>query len=131
MYFRSTLVSQFMEPITLTKSQARKIILHAAGLSRRAQFGKGKEAAYKVIDHLGYVQVDTNYVVERAHHHAIAARVPGYKTEWLGELQADERSMNSGRVIPDLCLCTNSDSRYPYTKVFWPNGNHCPRQKST
>ena len=80
-----------MEPVILTKSQARKIILHAAGLSRRAQFGKGKEAVYKVIDHLGYVQVDTNYVVERAHHHALAARVPGYKTEWLGALQADAK----------------------------------------
>jgi uncharacterized protein YcaQ len=78
-----------MDPIILTKSQARKIILHAAGLSKRAQFGKGKDAAYKVIDHLGFVQVDTNYVVERAHHHAIAARVPGYKTEWLGELQGE------------------------------------------
>ena len=41
--------------ITLTKSQARKIILHAAGLSKRAQFGKGKEAVYKVIEHLGFV----------------------------------------------------------------------------
>jgi uncharacterized protein YcaQ len=78
-----------MDPIILTKSQARKIILHAAGLSKRAQFGIGNDAAYKVIDHLGFVQVDTNYVVERAHHHAIAARVPGYKTEWLGELQGE------------------------------------------
>ncbi|MEQ8426058.1 MAG: crosslink repair DNA glycosylase YcaQ family protein, partial [Cyclobacteriaceae bacterium] len=77
--------------VILSKSQARSIILHAAGLSKRAQFGRGKEAAYKVIDHLGFVQVDTNYVVERAHHHAIAARVPGYKTEWLEELQADGR----------------------------------------
>jgi uncharacterized protein len=80
-----------MKPIVLTKSQARKIILHAAGLSRRGQFGKGIEAAFKVIDQLGFIQVDTNYVVERAHHHAIAARVPGYKTEWLEELQADGR----------------------------------------
>jgi uncharacterized protein YcaQ len=78
-----------MDPVILTKSQARKIILLAAGLSKRAQFGKGKEAAYKVIDHLGFVQVDTNYVVERAHHHAIAARVPGYKSQWLEELQAE------------------------------------------
>lgn len=78
-----------MNPVTLTKSQARHIILHAAGLSKHAQFGKGKEAAYKVIAHLGFVQVDTNYVVERAHHHALAARVPNYKTEWLEELQAD------------------------------------------
>ena len=80
-----------MNQLTLTRSQARKIILHAAGLSRRAQFGKGREAVYKVIDHLGFIQVDTNYTVERAHHHALAARVPGYKPEWLEELQADGR----------------------------------------
>ena len=80
-----------MEPAILTKSQARKIILHAAGLSKRGQFGKGKEATYKVIDQLGFIQADTNYVVERAHHHAIAARVPDYKTEWLDELQSDRR----------------------------------------
>src|SRR6187402_1510360 len=77
--------------LTLTKSQARKIILHAAGLSRRAQFGKGIEAVYKFINHLGFVQIDTNYVVERAHHHSIAARVPDYKIEWLEQLQADGR----------------------------------------
>ncbi|MEO5683975.1 MAG: crosslink repair DNA glycosylase YcaQ family protein [Chitinophagaceae bacterium] len=80
-----------MELINITKEKARSIILHAAALSKRGQFGKGLEAAYKVIDHLGFVQLDTNYVVERAHHHAIAARVPGYKTAWLEELQADGR----------------------------------------
>jgi uncharacterized protein YcaQ len=77
--------------ITLTKSQARRIILHAAGLSRPSQFGKGREAVYKLIEHLGYIQVDTNYTVERAHHHAIFSRVPDYKPEWLEELQADGR----------------------------------------
>jgi hypothetical protein len=80
-----------MQQVTLTIPQARKIILHAAGLSRRAQFGKGREAVFKVIDHLGYVQIDTNYVVERAHHHALASRVPDYKLEWLEELQEDGR----------------------------------------
>lgn len=80
-----------MKPITLSKTEARLIIIHAAGLAKQAQFGKGKEAVYKVINHLGFIQVDTNYTVERAHHHALAARVPGYKNEWLEELQADAR----------------------------------------
>ena len=80
-----------MNRIILSTSQARKIILHAAGLSKRAPFGKGREAVYKLIDHLGAVQLDTNYVVERAHHHTIASRVPDYKMEWLEELQADGR----------------------------------------
>jgi hypothetical protein len=32
----------------LTPAQARKIILHAAGLSKKAPFGKGREAVYKL-----------------------------------------------------------------------------------
>ena len=80
-----------MSQVNLTNSQARKIILHAAGLAKQAPFGKGREAVYKLIDHLGFVQLDTNYVIERAHHHAIATRVPDYKPEWLQELQADGR----------------------------------------
>jgi len=77
--------------VVLSRAQARKIILHAAGLSRRAPFGKGREAVYQFIDHLGFVQLDTNFTVERAHHHAIFSRVPDYKLEWLEELQADGR----------------------------------------
>ena len=80
-----------MEPITLSKSQVRQIILEAAGLARRAQFGTGIEAVYRLIDHLGFVQLDTNYVVERAHHHVMAARVPDYQPEWLAELVEDGR----------------------------------------
>lgn len=80
-----------MESIVLTKPQARKIILDAAGLARKAQFGTGIEAVYRVIDHLGFVQLDTNYVVERAHHHVMATRVPDYQTEWLSELCEDGR----------------------------------------
>ncbi|SEW29374.1 hypothetical protein SAMN05428988_4064 [Chitinophaga sp. YR573] len=80
-----------MSQLILSSSQARKIILHAAGLSKRGQFGKGLESVYKLIDHLGFVQIDANYVVERAHHLIIAARTPDYKQEWLEELQADGR----------------------------------------
>src|SRR5579859_6197563 len=80
---------RIMNSVVLTQSQARKIILYAAGLSKPAQFGKGKQAVYKLIDHLGFIQIDTNYVVERAHHHAIASRVPNYKPEWLDQLQAE------------------------------------------
>jgi uncharacterized protein YcaQ len=78
-----------MEPLVLTKAQARKIILNAAGLTMKGQFGTGVEAVYRVIDHLGFVQLDTNYVVERAHHHVMAARIPDYQKEWLTELCED------------------------------------------
>lgn len=78
-----------MEAIELSRSQARRMILHAAGLSGKAQFGTGIDAVNRVIDHLGYVQLDTNYVVERAHHHALFTRVPDYQTEWLAALCND------------------------------------------
>ena len=80
-----------MNQLTLSPSQARKIILHAAALSKQASFGRGPEAVYRLIDHLGFIQLDTNATVERAHHHIIATRIPGYKPEWLDELLEDER----------------------------------------
>lgn len=75
-----------MESLHLSKTQARRIILDAAGLARTAQFGWGIEAVYKIINHLGFVQLDTNYVVERAHHQVMFARVPDYEIHWLTEL---------------------------------------------
>lgn len=67
-------------------AQARKIIINAAGLAKPAQFGYGIDAVYQLIKHLGFVQLDTNYVVERAHHHVLFARVPDYEPGWLAEL---------------------------------------------
>lgn len=39
------------------------------------------------IGRLGYVQIDTISVINRAHHHTIWARVPGYREEQLDALQ--------------------------------------------
>jgi len=80
-----------MKPVVITPERARSIVLHAAGLSKPGQFGKGKEAVFKYIEHLGFLQIDTNYVVERAHHHSIWSRVPDYDPEWLFELQDEGR----------------------------------------
>ena len=91
-----------MQPLVLKLPEARRIILHAAGLSRDAAFGREKEAVYKAIRHLGYVQLDTNHTVERAHHHTLFSRIPDYRLEWLRELQ------NEGRIYEFL----TSDSGY-------------------
>jgi uncharacterized protein YcaQ len=102
----------------LTKAQARKIILDAAGLARAAQLGRGKEAVYRVIKQLGFVQLDTNLVVERAHHHVFASRVPDYQTSWLDEL------CEEGRVFEyfasDAGFMPMSDFRYtlPVKQAF-------------
>jgi hypothetical protein len=41
------------KPIVLPKARAQEIILYAASLSHKGQFGRGPEAVYKVIDQLG------------------------------------------------------------------------------
>lgn len=111
-----------MEPIFLTRSQARKIILNAAGLARKAQFGVGIEAVYRIIDHLGFVQLDTNYVVERAHHHVMAARIPDYQTNWLAELADDGRIFEY--FSSDAGYLPATDFRYslPVKESFAANG---------
>jgi len=50
--------------------QLQRATLQSQGLSKTHSFGKGKKAVISVLEHLGYVQIDTLSVVERAHHHA-------------------------------------------------------------
>ena len=69
----------------VTKEQARNLALHCQGLARAHPFGKGKRAMVNAIEHLGYVQIDTISVVERAHHHVLWSRVPGYGPAHLDE----------------------------------------------
>ena len=64
----------------------RRIALDAQGLLRNATFGRGRSGALKAIEHLGYVQIDTISVVERAHHHTLWARVPNYRQVHLEQL---------------------------------------------
>jgi uncharacterized protein YcaQ len=99
-----------MNTLVFTRTQARKIILDAACLVRKAQLGTGIEAVCRFIDHLGFVQLDTNYVVERAHHHVIATRVPDYKMEWLNELCQEGRLFEY--FISDAGYLPMSDFRY-------------------
>lgn len=112
-----------MEPIKISSSQARKIILDAAGLAKPAQFGLGIEAVYKLIDHLGFVQLDTNYVVERAHHHVMFARVPDYDTGWLSKLVEDGRVFEY--FTSDAGYLPMEDFRFslPVKEAFKTQGN--------
>src|SRR5437899_1506802 len=70
---------------TISKESVRKIILASQGLTENF-FGNKKEGTLNVIEHLGYVQIDTISVVERAHHHTIWTRVNDYQKKYLDEL---------------------------------------------
>lgn len=80
-----------MEALTLSARRARTLAVRAQGLDRTVPFGLGKGAALRAVEHLGYVQIDTISVVERAHHHVLWSRVPDYQPEMLDGLLADRR----------------------------------------
>ena len=64
----------------------RRIALASQGLLQKQAFGRGRKAALKAIQHLGYVQIDTISVVERAHHHVFQSRVPGFDPAWTNRM---------------------------------------------
>lgn len=80
-----------MPQAVLTISQARRIALHAALLDGRTRLPKGAAGVLRAIEHLGYVQLDTIAVVERAHNHTLWARVPDFAPAQLDALLGARR----------------------------------------
>jgi uncharacterized protein YcaQ len=70
-------------------SKLRRIALESQGLLKQAPFGRGRNATRRVIEQLGYVQIDTISVVSRAHDHVLQARVPNYSPTHLNKLQQE------------------------------------------
>lgn len=75
-----------MPQLELSLQQTRRIALSAQLLDGRTRPGRGADGALSVIDHLGYVQLDTIAVVARAHHHTLWTRLPDYAPSVLDEL---------------------------------------------
>lgn len=68
------------------RQRIRRITLNAQGLLQAEPFGRGVSGARKAINHIGYVQIDTISVVERAHNHVLHSRVPNYQSEMMNQL---------------------------------------------
>jgi uncharacterized protein YcaQ len=79
--------------IQLTSAQARRIWLHAQRLDSTEPFGSGPEATPAAVAHLGYLQIDTIYVIERSHHHVLYTRIPSYRREHLHQAQSIDKTV--------------------------------------
>ncbi|MBY0470852.1 winged helix DNA-binding domain-containing protein [bacterium] len=77
----------------LSLDQARSLVLHSQRLTARKPFGTGVAATLSAVEHLGYVQIDTISVVERAHHHVLWSRVPDYTPRVLHQLQFEQKKI--------------------------------------
>ena len=84
---------------TLTVEQARRLAL-AAGAGFHRATRRGPETVAEIVDRIGYVQIDTISVVERAHHHILATRIPRYQTEWLERAPVFEYWAHAAAYLP-------------------------------
>jgi len=75
---------EIKQPQELTR--LRRLALSAQGLLQAQPYGRGLAGTRKAINHIGYVQIDTISVVERAHHHVLHSRVPGFKPDMLNKM---------------------------------------------
>ncbi|KJS09439.1 MAG: hypothetical protein VR73_02335 [Gammaproteobacteria bacterium BRH_c0] len=70
-------------------ARLRRLALAAQGLLQNQPYGRNLPGARRAINHLGYVQIDTISVVERAHHHVLYSRVPGFKPTMTNQMLLD------------------------------------------
>ncbi|KQF53656.1 hypothetical protein APC13_15140 [Acinetobacter pittii] len=103
----------------------KQLTLFNQGLGKTSRFAKGVDGTLQAIEHLGYVQIDTISVVERAHHHILWSRVPDYELSHLNSLVGERQifeywyhaasylPMKDYRyALPAMMSVRNGESRY-------------------
>ena len=80
-----------MNDLQLSKTEAAKIVINSQLLDGKIKFSKGKNGFAEIINKLGYVQIDTISVINRAHHHIIWTRKNDYKEKHLHDLQTKDK----------------------------------------
>ncbi len=77
---------------SLSIQQARKLVLLSQEIPPSKQSGKAIDNTLKALENLGYVQIDTISVIQRAHHHTLWNRNPDYTASHLNQLIADKKA---------------------------------------
>ena len=77
----------------VSAAAARKLLLHAQGLCDDPERRASAAAVAKLVDRLGFVQLDSIQRVERAHHLILGARLDGYRPAFLDRLAFQKRAL--------------------------------------
>jgi len=109
----------------LTPEHLKLATLESQGLTQNTPFGTGKTAVLNALEHLGYIQIDTLSMVERAHHHTLWTRIPDFKADDLEDLVEERKvfeywfhaasylPMQDFRyVLPQMMTIKRGESRY-------------------
>ena len=108
---------------------ARRFVLEQNRLTGAAP----RASTLEVVQHLGYVQIDTISVVERAHHHTIWSRQSGYEPKQIDVLQRERKVFeywsHAASYLPMEAyrFCLPKMRRYREGKSHWFNSH--PRER--
>ena len=75
----------------LSLEQAQHLVLHAQRLATVDVKNDTLQSTLHLIEQLGYIQIDTISVVQRAHHHTLWVRNPQYKPEHIDKLLEEKK----------------------------------------
>ncbi len=78
---------------TVSARDARRLLLHGVGLLADPARRATPAAVRRTVLGMGFVQVDTINVVERAHHHILCTRLDGYRPAMLEKLLERDRTL--------------------------------------
>jgi hypothetical protein len=78
---------------TVPAAAARRLLLGAQGLLDDPRRRPTADTLYEIIERLGFVQIDSINVVERAHHLTLAARLQSYQPRLLDRLLERDRRL--------------------------------------
>ncbi len=109
----------------ISLQQARRLILTCQGLDGSWRLPSGKEGAARTVERLGFVQIDTIAVIERAHHHTLWTRRPDYRPDMLDELLGDDRRVFEYWAAPAAAYVPMVDYRWylPRMRRFREGGS--------
>jgi len=102
----------------ILKNDARKIAILSAFPSIQ---NNGKIGALEVVEKLGYIQIDTISVIQRAHHHTIWSRYKKYKPKMLNELLKEGKLFEHWGHAASYLPIKHFRYSLPLKKVFIKN----------
>lgn len=109
----------------------RRIALSAQKLNTQNPFGKGLAGTQKAVEHLGYVQLDTISVVERAHHHVMFSRVDNYRDDMLNQLLKKAHIFEYWSHAAAYLPIADYRFSLPYKHAIKSGQTHWHKQKDT
>ena len=129
-----------MKPLKISHQAACQLNLNAQLLNSKTELETGKDGLDQIFNQLGYIQIDTINVVERAHNHTLWTRLPDYKNSLLHDYQAVDKKVFEywGHAMSFLPMIDYryflpkmkrfEDPIHPWVLNMYKNGKHLLEQ---